>query len=375
MTKQVMIGLRAALGLATVLLLTSCVSLLPRPTYQQTAAEIHKAAVPNVVTILYGTDRQSGGLGHYTGGRAGRLELGEAHVSVPKTHVAGKVELPGYILWTVRAPADPKKHFVITEAPRILSESDFALRAGALSQNGSGLLYIHGYNQSFDTGLYRTAQLAYDFGIKGPVFYYSWPSRGQVVAYDYDVDSAEQATIYLEKYLKVIFAEAKVRRLNIIAHSRGNTLLLRTLHTMYAAGAELPDDCCGQLVLASPDVDSDYAKGVISDIARRFQGVTLYVNDKDKALALSEIKAGGVPRLGQLQRTHWPLILSGMDSIDATAAREGFFELNHDLYVDNSVLLYDMDALIEHGQRPPNNRTPTFRPVTVAQGEYWRLAP
>src|ERR1019366_10617845 len=98
-----------------------------------------------------------------------------------------------------------KKHFVISRPPEVMSEAQFAAAAKHLAGNGAALLYLHGYNQTFDIGLYRTAQLAYDFQIKGPVFYYSFPSRADPKQYVYDVNSDEQAVPYLERYLSLIF--------------------------------------------------------------------------------------------------------------------------------------------------------------------------
>ncbi len=96
------------------------------------APEMSRTAAPNLVSILYGTDRTrkpSDQLSFdYSGERAGRLEVGEAEVSVPKAHVPGKLERPGEILFVVKRPEDPKKHFVLARSPIVLSEADFAAR-------------------------------------------------------------------------------------------------------------------------------------------------------------------------------------------------------------------------------------------------------
>ena len=334
-------------------------------------------AAPNVVSILYGTDRaerlSTEGF-DYSGERASRLELGEARVSVPKSHVPGRLERPGDILFVVRRPEDPAKHFVLAGPPRLLSESQFAAEAKALATRGAALLYLHGYNQTFDFGLYRTAQLAYDFQIKGPVFYYSFPSRADPRQYIYDVNSDEQAVPYLEHYLNVIFQEAGVRQIDIIAHSRGNDLLLRTLNVM-SLSHELPAQCCGELILASPDVDRDLARNIVPLILPHFNTTTLYVNDKDRALWISKTIAGRIPRLGELQENKAPVILAGMDSIDASAAKQAFFDFDHDEYVDDSILLKDIERLVERGYAPPDQRSSAFILRHFQAGQYWELRP
>ena len=51
------------------------------------------------------------------------------------------------------------------------------------------LVFVHGYDTSFDNALYRTAQIAYDLRFDGAPFLYSWPSGGAVVSYPYDRES------------------------------------------------------------------------------------------------------------------------------------------------------------------------------------------
>jgi esterase/lipase superfamily enzyme len=348
----------------------------PPPPPPPTAAEPPEHLAPNVVSVLYGTDRDREGATDaltYGPQRARRLELGEVRVSIPKSHVPGKVEAPGLIdLVMLRGP-DPAKHFVIARSPRVMTEQDFVALARSRDQGQEALLFVHGYNNDFTDGLFRTAQLAYDFQIKGPVFYYSWPSRHDIFAYDQDVASADQAEIYFERYLTLIMSQAGVTRLHIIAHSRGNNLVLTALDDMARTPNGLPQNCCGQLLLASPDVDRDYAKNLIPRIAPHFQGVTLYANNNDHALQVSAFKAGNIPRLGQLQEDRWPVLLQGMDSIDASAARLPFFDLNHDTYVEDSTLLSDMESLVARGVRPPNMRSPSLQAVNVSAGRFWEL--
>ena len=60
------------------------------------------------------------------------------------------------------------------------------------------------------------------------------------------------------------------------------------------------------------------------------KGITLYASAADKALKASHVKAEG-PRAGEVFAAG-PLVLPGVDSIDATALGEDMFALNHDVY-------------------------------------------
>ena len=58
------------------------------------------------------------------------------------------------------------------------------------SQAKALLVYVHGYNMSFDETATRAAQLAYDLDFPGLPFFFSWPSAGKLLGYLRDADSA-----------------------------------------------------------------------------------------------------------------------------------------------------------------------------------------
>ena len=130
--------------------------------------------------VFYGTDRdheENPKRLAYNADRAHGLELGRALVTVPKSHQVPQVERP----WAIRIPyfnvtiyeqaEDPKKHFTLQEI-RSLTKSDFLrlVRARLASSNtfkNHAIVFVHGYNTSFDNALYRTAQIAYDLHFDG----------------------------------------------------------------------------------------------------------------------------------------------------------------------------------------------------------------
>src|SRR5262249_46924146 len=54
---------------------------------------------------------------------------------------------------------------------------------GARAYLGQALVFVHGYNTSFDNAIRRAGQLAYDLGFDGPVFVFSWPARESLLSY------------------------------------------------------------------------------------------------------------------------------------------------------------------------------------------------
>jgi esterase/lipase superfamily enzyme len=134
-----------------------------------------RAVQPNAQRLVFGSDR------------ARKLQLGMAEITVPKTHEVPNVERP----WVVKIPyfdvtiyaekEDAKKHFTVKEIKALTREELLAVVRERLKLSkvykDQALVFVHGYNTSFDNALYRTAQIAYDLDFDGAPFLYSWPSR------------------------------------------------------------------------------------------------------------------------------------------------------------------------------------------------------
>lgn len=322
------------------------------------------------VDILYGTDRTPGAQpGEFGDGRNGKLTLGLARVTIPPNHTPGVVERPAKV-FVFKLNEDAEKHLTLAGPPKVLTRAEFVKQA-AKAPKGA-LLFVHGYNTDFDGGLYRTAQLAHDLNFKGYAFHYSWPSKGSAFAYDFDNDSEHQAKQYFTEYLRVLINEAKVQELTIIVHSKGNDMVLSALSEINASSRPLKPSSLNQLVLASPDVDSSYAKQLLANLAGKFSRITLYANDRDIPLNLSKAKAGGVPRAGQLMSDGRPIVIPGVDSIDATAADMDWGGLNHNAYVFDDRLRADLQGVVA-GKGPPEMRTNYLQRIVEPGRVFWRL--
>lgn len=263
----------------------------------------------------------------------------------------------------------------MTAPPRVITQAEF-LRLAAAQKGDSALLFVHGFNTPFESGLYRTAQLAYDLKIYGPVFHYSWPSNGSAFAYAYDDGSVRQSGPYFREFLDTVVERSGTKNLTIIAHSKGNDLVLTALQRFDTeARMGLIRRCCNELVLAAPDVDRDVARNALASVVPMFKGTTLYANQTDLALLTSQkTNGGGIPRAGQLMENGAPLIVAGMDSIDASNAKLDLLNYNHNTYVSDTFIRQDLEKVLK-GLRPPNSRTRRLVRVQRDGQVYWRLTP
>ncbi|HEX5958463.1 MAG TPA: alpha/beta hydrolase [Hyphomicrobiaceae bacterium] len=374
-------GLRTPVGRS----LQHMAASVPRP-----HASANNSGGWDVVPVLYGTDRLrevgaepvgNGGPRRIAYGpdRAHRLELGQALVTVPAAHQVPTIERP----FALRVPylnivlyeqaEDPKLHFTVKEVKVLPRDKFLALARERLGAGGAfseqALVFVHGYNTTFDDALYRTAQIAYDLKFDGAVFLYSWPSTGGVTGYTRDRESATQAEPYLKELLTLVVQESGAKSVSVIAHSMGNLPLLNVLHEL---GPSLPAGVrLNELILAAPDVDRDVFANLIAGIRGYEHGITLYCSANDRAMIAARQVAGGVPRAGDVP-SDGPVILPGVDTIDISETSTDLLALNHSAYAEKSALLNDIGLLLQTGERPPERRIPILQRVSTARGAFWR---
>jgi esterase/lipase superfamily enzyme len=300
-------------------------------------------------------------------------------VTVPKAHVRPTIERP----WAIKIPyfditlyeqaEDPDKHFTMKELKSQTREELLALVRERLAKSerfkDHALVFVHGYNTTFDNGIYRTAQIAYDLKFDGAPFHYSWPSGGGLSSYTYDRESAGQSTPYMREFFDLVIKESGAKKISVIAHSMGNQPALEVLKEIKAASP--PGVVINQIILAAPDVDRDNFENIAKEIQGLAGGITLYAASNDFALNASRRFHGGIPRAGDVP-PGGPLILPGIDTIDVTAVSTDSFGLNHSGYAENNALLNDLQLLIQTGERPPEKRIPLLEKVGTPAGDYWR---
>lgn len=293
------------------------------------------------------------------------LWYGTAEVSIPDSHQAGQLEGQTWMVSMISAP-NPEEH-VILQAIEEMDRTDAIARIqDQLAVEDAVLLYVHGYNTTFEKAARRAGQLAYDLNWTGPAMFYSWPSRGQARMYTADQTMALRSERAMAQVLTDL-AETDAGNIVVIAHSMGTQIFTQA----YQELVETNPEAAGRIttvVLAAPDIDV----GVFHDeIVPAFEAigstrVALYASAEDDALRASRA-VNGFARIGDT--SEGVAAIPGVDIIDATGAVSDFF--GHTYFGDNATILSDIFGMVREGLDPPQR--PTLSEVTTPSGSIWKI--
>lgn len=235
----------------------------------------------------------------FQGRRQEGVSFGRVDVSVPPQRRPGTITYP-----RKGAKPDPRKDFLVADYGRFAGPEDFGAdlrRAVAARPRGDQdvVLFIHGYNNTFAEGLYRFAQIERDLNLPGVPMHFSWPSRGEPLAYAADRDSVMFSRDGLTRSIAVA-TEAGGGRAILIAHSMGAELLMESLRQMALTGDRRTLDRIGAVILLSPDIDVDLFRMQARAIGKLPQPFFIFTSGKDRALNLSALISAEPVRLGSL---------------------------------------------------------------------------
>lgn len=281
------------------------------------------------VRIFVATTREASSEPQYFNGERGpRLAFAQLDVTVPKSHVPGELELPDG-----GAASDPARHFAATaiqrlDLPPIVAQVRREIMRRPASERDV-LVFVHGYNTNFADAAYRFAQIVHDAGFKGVPVLFTWPSRGELLQYPYDRESAFYSRDFLELNLRAIARDLGTTRIDVLAHSMGTLLTLETLRQASIRGDGTFGGKLRDVMLAAPDVDLDLFRTQMRQIRRP---VTVFVSSDDRALAFSRRFAGDKTRLGAISSKDTEIIAEleklGARIIDLSEESSGD-SLNH----------------------------------------------
>ena len=347
-------------------------------------------------SIAYGEERHhSLGFGavHVYGNDASGYNIGE-------TSEIGRFPNTPYTLekhgdYYTRSSSIMVKHIKAAKAFR----EELSRRVSS-SKSKEVIIFIHGFNNTFDDAIKSSAHVCNDFEKNDFVcVVFTWPAggfRGAFMGYNYDRESGEFSVPDLRKSIRMIADTLGVRKIHLIAHSRGTDVLS-------SAFIQLGMEAYGQksytakrfkienIVLAAPDIDIDVAysriRGVTSDPELPFGGkanyqaafypekiqLTVYASEKDMALDAAKGMFGSEARLGQVSADDHGMAEMLAHRSDGAAE---FISVNdqadligHNYFLSNNFVCKDIVAIIKEHIKVGDNR----RSLTKLSEHHWQL--
>lgn len=231
------------------------------------------------------------------------------------------------------------------------------------------LLFIHGFNNTFDDAIRRAIGMALDTQFDGLVLVWSWPAEGRVNAYFRDEDSVRWSRPHLLRFLRHLVHRPEIERLDIISHSMGGRLALLALEDLTQAQKR---DRVRSVIFAAPDEAQQLfvqGIGLAGDVGKIR---TLYASKYDRPLYLSgtihKATRAGIGGEDDI------LVASGIESIDVTDVEAGYFEswvtLSHAHVFTVPQVIQDLTSLLARDHTAEQRGLPNKQKNGMA---YWFL--
>lgn len=292
-----------------------------------------------------------------------RVTFGKCGVWIPKTHRRGEQKSPWYRpdRWLSGETLQIRDTHLLTD---LVSDIRSHVQQTVTTNH---LLFIHGFNNSFQDAILRAAQVGFDLGIDGATVAFSWPSRNLfpfVSRYNGDGDAilaSRKALTSLAEHIGGLEGT-----LHVIAHSMGNRALSLSWKNIFEAVTTSKSIKIGQVVFAAPDVFQTVFRNDTENIQDFCQRATLYANRTDFALGLSRL-LNRWPRAGVLPPV---MSLNGIDTIEVPFNLALF---GHTYFAKLIPMLEDLSSLIETNADPdgPSGRSLDRVDESI---RHWRLS-
>ncbi|MER9948791.1 alpha/beta hydrolase [Mesorhizobium sp. M0047] len=327
---------KSYLVVAIALAVTGCAGQNTHDLLNRTAVSVPASDIAATHEIFVATTRQRAIKDPrqvYDGDRSLTTSFARVDVTVPKSHQVGAIERA-----KGSANSAPAKDFTARDVTFYEGAPQFAKAVGAdIAMRGDrALVFVHGFNNGFDDGIYRLTQIAHDTKYPGTPVLFSWASSAKTTGYLYDRDSANAARDDLEATLRML-AKTKVRSIDIIAHSMGTWLTMEALRQLAITGDRDLGGKLGYVILASPDIDVDVFKKQMIRYGKPDKPFAILLSGDDRALKLSALISGDKPRVGDYGNAA-DLASYGVSVVDLSKLKSGD-RLNHAKFADNPILV------------------------------------
>ncbi len=245
-----------------------------------------------------------------------------------------------------------------------VTEADDTVVLDALQQSvgeESAVIYVHGFNISFEKGCRRALLLRENANLNGRLLWFSWPSDGVLSNYMRDESDLYWSVPDLAEAILEMERRFGAGKVDVVGHSLGARGVVLAL---YEVANRQPDIQLGQVVLLAPDMDFQIFERIRPRIRPVATNITIYVTQGDRPLALSE-QLHGYPRLGEAGND--TSRLEGVEVIDLSGI-EDRDPTGHLYHIYNATLGDDLGQLLNDAKKAAARES-----LTSAGRNLWNL--
>jgi esterase/lipase superfamily enzyme len=241
-------------------------------------------------------------------------------------------------------------------------------------------IFVHGFNNSFEDAVFSLADIWHFSGRRGVPIAYSWPAgSGGLFGYFTDRESGEFTVYHLKEFLLQLSQIPELKKIHIVAHSRGTDVTTTALREMIIAVRSSGKDPktvlkIENLIMAAPDLDFSVVRQrlIAEGFGAAMGQITVYMNRGDTALGISQrLMAGlrfGKLTAGRLENADKE-IFSEVKTVNFVNV-EGVKGLTgHAYYRTNRNVFSDIGTIIRQSARPGS----PARPLIRIQGNFWNM--
>lgn len=306
------------------------------------------------------------------------ISYGQETVLIPLNRESGSFRdshSAMYRVWSVLGMSDASSEELISIAEgqsSVKTRDQFfkGLKQSKSLGEGDILLFVHGFNVTFEDSIKRAAQVSYDIGLNLKPVVFSWPSIGEVSKYNRDYGRALGSVLDFERFARELAKSANGRKIHILVHSMGSKVVIPALAAVYKDDPVKFKKQFGNIIFAAPDFPRAVFLKEYTKVYSKIGKATIYMSSEDKALELSSgtyLADEEMLGFSGEKGFYYP----GIDSIDITKAGGVDDILGHSGYGSSSRVLTDMHYLIGGGLKA--EKRAGFK--IVPPHKYWVLQP
>jgi esterase/lipase superfamily enzyme len=295
------------------------------------------------------------------------VHYGACRIFIPESHTIGSIGSP----WWQRLLNRADDRLKLLDIKTLVADDYWSALSEELAkvkiERRHVVIFVHGYNVSFEGAALRAAQIGFDLSIKSAMAFFSWPSQGTLQGYAADEATIEASEEAITDFISDIVERSGAEAAHIIAHSMGNRAILRSVNRIATKAERRTGKHFGQIILAAADVDVDLFKQLCTAYGQVADRTTLYISGRDLAVEASTW-LHRYPRVGLMP----PVIVApGIDTVSVTNIDMTTF--GHGYLANARDVLKDIYDLITRNS-PPSSRF-GLRPAVTDKGErYWIIS-